>query len=224
MRDIRSADWVAALPAAKEASQMLIVACAGMDRTDAVISMYEKDGDRWKQILSSPGFVGKNGLCQDADHREGCAHTPIGIYHFNKAFGIAADPGCSIPYVRVNEYLWWSGDPDRLYNRMVDIREVPDLVPDNSEHLVDYAPEYRYCLSISFNEEGTPGRGSAIFLHCTGPFPYTGGCVAVPEKIMKQILQAVRAGCAVIIDTRENLISSLNDHHMAVDVTFWNTD
>ena len=224
MRDIRSADWVAALPAAQEASQMLIVACAGMDRTDAVISMHEKDGGCWKQVLSSSGFVGKNGLCPDADHREGCAQTPVGIYHFNNAFGIAADPGCSLPYVRVNEHLWWSGDPERLYNRMVDIREVPDLVPDNSEHLADYVPEYQYCLNISFNEEGTPGRGSAIFLHCTGLFPYTGGCVAVPEKIMKQILQAVRADCAVIINTRENLISSSTDHHMAVDVTFWNND
>ena len=45
MRGIRSADWVAALPAAQEASQMLIVACAGMDRTDAVISMHGVEED-----------------------------------------------------------------------------------------------------------------------------------------------------------------------------------
>ena len=33
-------------------------------------------------------------------------------------------------------------------------------------------------LNISFNEEGTPGRGSAIFLHCLGPQkPCTGGFI-----------------------------------------------
>ena len=199
--------WISALPAAQEASQLFITACAGMDSTGAVVSMHEKDGHgAWKQLLSSPAFVGREGLCRDADHREGCARTPIGVYRFNRAFGIAPDPGCALPYVQVNEYLWWSGDPDRLYNRMADIREVPDLDPADSEHLADYDPEYRYCLSISFNEECVPGRGSAIFLHCSGPFPFTGGCVAVPEGVMKRIMRAVRKDCVVVIDTREALL------------------
>ena len=124
------------------------------------------DSGAWTQILSTPGFVGKNGLCLDEDHKEGCGQTPIGVYHFNKAFGIAADPGCAIPYVQADENTYWSGDPDRQYNRMVDIREVPDLVKDDSEHILDYEYQYQYCLNISFNEECTPGRGSAIFLHC----------------------------------------------------------
>ena len=162
--------WVANLPAAQEADQLLIVAAMGMDKTTAYITMHRKDDSgAWKQILSTPGFVGKNGLCADADHKEGCAQTPIGVYHFNKAFGIAADPGCALPYVRVDENTYWSGDPDREYNQMVDIREVPELLMDDSEHIVDYEYEYQYCLNISFNEEGTAGRGSAIFLHCFGP-------------------------------------------------------
>ena len=89
---------------------------------------------------------------------------------------------------------------------MVDIRDVPDLVTDDSEHIVDYQFEYQYCLNISFNEDGTPGRGSAIFLHCLGPQkPWTGGCVAVPENIMKLIMQNVHEDCVVIIDTLDNL-------------------
>ncbi|MCR5567300.1 MAG: hypothetical protein K6F61_10650 [Clostridiales bacterium] len=199
--------WVANLPAAQEAGQLFVVAAMGMDKTTAYITMHQKDADgNWKQILSTPGFVGKNGLCADADHKEGCAQTPIGVYHFNKAFGIAPDPGCALPYIRVDENTYWSGDPDRQYNEMVDIREVPDLVMDDSEHIVDYEYQYQYCLNISFNEEGTPGRGSAIFLHCFGPAkPYTGGCVAVPENIMRMIMRQVSPECAVIIDTFENL-------------------
>ena len=159
---------------------------------------------------STPGFVGKNGLCADADHKEGCGQTPVGVYHFNKAFGIASDPGCSIPYIQVDENTYWSGDPERFYNQMVDIRDVPELLMDDSEHIVHYKFEYQYCLNISFNEDGTPGRGSAIFLHCFGlKKPWTGGCVAVPENIMKLIMQNVTEDCVVVIDTLENLGGSL---------------
>lgn len=201
--------WVAALPAAQneQVTQLFVVAGLGMDKTTASISMHQRDENgAWKQILSTPGFVGKNGLCLDADHKEGCAQTPMGVYRFNKAFGIAADPGCAIPYVQVDDNTYWSGDPQRQYNQMVDIRDVPDLVMDDSEHIVDYEYQYQYCLNISFNEEGTPGRGSAIFLHCFGPLkPYTGGCVSLPENIMKLVMQAVREDCVVVIDTLENL-------------------
>ncbi len=202
-----SPEWVANLPAAQDAEQLFIVAGIGMDKTTAFISMHRKNADgKWEQILSTPGFVGKNGLCADADHREGCGQTPAGIYRFNKAFGIAPDPGCAIPYFQVDENTYWSGDPDRQYNRMVDIRDVPELAMDDSEHIVEYDYQYRYCLNISFNEEGTPGRGSAIFLHCFGPRkPWTGGCVAVPENIMKRIMENVQENCVVVIDTVENL-------------------
>ncbi|MBQ6347198.1 MAG: hypothetical protein IJI71_06520 [Clostridia bacterium] len=208
---VDSPEWVTSLPAAQEAEQLFVVAAMAMDRTTASISMHQKGADgSWKQILSTPGFVGKNGLCLDADHVEGCGQTPVGVYHFNKAFGIAADPGCAIPYIQVDDDIYWSGDPDYRYNEMVNIKDCPELAMDDSEHIVDYEYQYQYCLNISFNEEGTPGRGSAIFLHCFGPTkPYTGGCVALPENIMKLVMQNVREDCVVVIDTLENLNGAL---------------
>ena len=204
-----SPEWVIALEAAQDENntQLFIVAGLGLDKTTATVSMHERDENgNWKQILSTPGFVGKNGLCFDADHIEGCGQTPIGVYHFNKAFGIAPDPGCAISYVQVTDDIWWSGDPAYHYNEMVDIRDYPELVKDDSEHIIDCEYQYQYCLNISFNEEGTPGRGSAIFLHCFGPLkPYTGGCVALPENIMEQVMQRVQPDCVVVIDTLEHL-------------------
>ena len=206
-RETDSPAWVTMLPQAQDAEQLFVVAAMGMDKTTAYITMHQKDENgNWKQILSTPGFVGRNGLCFDADRAEGCGQTPIGVYHFNKAFGIAADPGCKLPYFQVDENTYWSGDPDRHYNEMVDIRDVPDLVMDDSEHIIDYEYQYQYCLNISFNEDGTPGRGSAIFLHCFGPQkPFTGGCVALPENIMRMVMQQVSPDCVVVIDTMENL-------------------
>ena len=206
---VESPEWVAKLPAAQDenTNQLFIVAGIGMDKTTAYISMHQRsDEGTWMQLLSTPGYVGKNGLCLDADHAEGCGQTPVGVYHFNKAFGIAADPGCAIPYFQVNGDTYWSGDPDYHYNEMMDINDYPALAMDDSEHIVDYEYQYQYCLNISFNEEGTPGRGSAIFLHCLGPIkPWTGGCVAIPENMMKMVMQKVDANCVVVIDTAENL-------------------
>ena len=208
---VDSPEWVTALPAAQEAKQLFVVAGMGMDRTTASVSMHEKDAEgHWKQVLSTPGFVGRNGLCLDADHAEGCGQTPVGVYHFNKAFGIAADPGCAIPYIQADGDTYWSGDPGYHYNEMVNIHDYPELAMDDSEHIVDYEYQYQYCLNISFNEEGTPGRGSAIFLHCFGPTkPYTGGCVAIPENIMKLVMQRVHEDCVVVIDTLENMNGTL---------------
>ena len=211
---IDSPEWVANLPEAQDenTTQLFVVAAMGMDQTTASISMHERAEDgTWKQILSTPGYVGKNGLCLDEDHAEGCAQTPVGVYHFNKAFGIAADPGCQLEYTQVDDGTYWSGDQREgmRYNEMVQIEDYPDLAMEDSEHIVDYEYQYRYCLNISFNEEGTPGRGSAIFLHCLGPVkPYTGGCVAIPEYIMKQVMQNVREDCVVVIDTLENMNGS----------------
>lgn len=204
-----SPDWVKALPAAQDENtkQLFVVAGLGMEKTTATVSMHQRDGEgNWKQILSTPGFVGRNGLCPDGDHVEGCGQTPIGVYHFNRAFGIAADPGCAIPYVQADVDIYWSGDQTCHYNEMVRLSEYPELAMEDSEHIVDYEYEYQYCLNISFNEEGTPGRGSAIFLHCFGSAkPFTGGCVAIPENLMRMVMQLVRPDCVVVIDTMENL-------------------
>lgn len=210
-REENSPEWITALPYAQDESitQLFVVAGFGTDKTTATVSMHERDENgTWKQILSTPGYVGKRGLCPDAAHVEGCGQTPMGVYRFNKAFGIAPDPGCAIPYTQVTDDIWWSGDQREgmRYNEMVDIKEYPELAKDDSEHIVEYEYQYQYCLNISFNEDGTPGRGSAIFLHCFGPLkPYTGGCVSLPENIMKLVMQRVKPECVVVIDTLEHL-------------------
>ncbi|MCR5303560.1 MAG: L,D-transpeptidase family protein [Lachnospiraceae bacterium] len=209
-----SPEWVTTLESAQDDSvkQLFIVAGMAEDSTAATVSMHERDKDgNWKQILSTPGYVGKNGLCADEAHAEGCGQTPMGVYRFTKAFGIEDDPGCAMEYTKVDDDIFWSGD-DREgmhYNEMINIKDFPDLDMENSEHIIDYDYQYRYCLNIGFNEDGTPGRGSAIFLHCLGSYkPYTGGCVALPENKMKLVMQKVDPECVVIIGTVESLTGS----------------
>ena len=206
--DVPSPDWVGALDAAGDATQMLIVAAFSDEATDAWVSLHEKRSDgSWHMVMTTPGFIGKNGLGKT---REGDAKTPVGVFHFNRAFGIADDPGCAIPYVKVDEDTYWSGDPREgyHYNELVSLKDLPglDLESGDSEHIIEYVYHYQYCLNISYNEAGTPGLGSAIFLHCFGPVkPFTGGCVAIPEAQMRFVMQQVNGDTAVVIDSYEKL-------------------
>lgn len=205
--DTASPDWVSELDAAKNAEQIFVVAAFSEDATDAWVSLHEKQSDgSWHMIMTTPGFIGKNGLGKT---KEGDAKTPVGEYRFNRAFGIADDPGSRIPYFKADDNTYWSGDPREgfRYNELVeDINDLPGLDPDECEHITDYIYHYQYCLNISYNEEGTPGLGSAIFLHCFGPAkPFSGGCVAIPEEHMKFVMQNVDENTAVVINSYEKL-------------------
>lgn len=197
-------EWIARLGEEKGAGQIFVV--AGMGKTTAYVSLHEKDASgNWKEIMTTPGYIGKFGLGKT---KEGDGKTPVGEFRFNYAFGIADDPGCSIKYHKVTDDDYWSGDvrDGYGYNTMVSLKDYPDLAVDNSERIKDYELQYQYCLNISYNEDGTPGAGSAIFLHCLGPVkPYTGGCVAIPADCMETVMQNVREDCVVVIDSLEVL-------------------
>ena len=199
-----SPKWVRELPEAADADQLFVV--AGVDTSTAYVSMHELDENgRWQEIISTPGFIGMNGLGKT---REGDGKTPVGDFYFTEAFGVAPDPGCDIDYKQVDEKDYWSCDPEEgmLYNEMVSIDELPDLDIEVSEHLIDFPREYEYVLNISYNEEGTPGLGSAIFLHClSDKRPHTGGGIVIPRDMMKKVLETVDSNCVVVIDSMENL-------------------
>lgn len=197
-----SPQWVKDLPAAQETDQMVVV--AGTYGTEALISMHEKIDGEWEEIMSTPGFIGRNGL---GKVRAGDNKTPVGTFYFDCAFGIKPDPGCAFPYTQIDENYYWSGDWNYKYNQMVDIREAPySFDTTYSEHLIEYQPFYYYCLNMGYNAECTPGRGAALFMHCSKPGrPFTGGCVAMTEDKMLFIMQHVRPGCACVIDSLQNL-------------------
>ena len=197
-------EWVTRLPEADTAKQLFVVAV--YEGTTAWVSMHNKDNSgKWQMIMSTPGFIGKNGLGKT---KEGDGKTPVGTFKFNRAFGNSEDPGTAFEYTRADGDTYWSGDmrEGKHYNELVSLRDVPDLDKENSERIADYPIHYQYCLNISYNAEGTPGKGSAIFLHVFGDRkPFTGGCVAIPLDMMRFVMQNVSKDCVVIINSLENL-------------------
>ena len=204
--DTLSPEWVGQLDAAKDANQLLLVAAFGQDATAAWVSLHEKQSDgTWHMVMTTPGVIGRSGIGKT---KEGDGKTPQGVYRFNCAFGIADDPGCKIPYTKVDNDHYWSGDyrEGYHYNELVSLKDYPDLDVENCEHIIEYVYHYQYCLNISYNEEGVPGVGSGLFLHCFGPArPFTAGCVAIPEEHMKYVMQHVDEDTVVIVETYETL-------------------
>ena len=121
---------VSSLSAARKYSQLIIVSCDG---GEAQISMYENSGDSstWNQILSSPGYIGSDGVGQAS---EDSCHTPQGIYGFTMAFGNLPDPGSAIPYTQTDANSYWVDDPNSLfYNRFVYVTDASTTANNSGE-------------------------------------------------------------------------------------------
>ena len=198
-----SPEWISELKAAQNTEQLVIV--QGTKGSNAKFSFHERDNDsgEWNEIISCNAFIGKKGWGKT---REGDMKTPTGVYTFTMAFGILEDPGCPMGYTQVDDSHYWNGDSNsERYNQFVSTNEYDDFSRKDSEHIIDYKLAYKYCLNISYNSDGTPSKGSAIFLHCQTKNKFTGGCVAIPESDMREVLRHVKEGCVVVMDSGNNI-------------------
>lgn len=172
--------------------QLMLCACTG--GSEAEFELWMKDGkDCWREKLHCHAYVGRAGVGRAAEND---TKTPLGDFGMICAFGIKSDPGALLPYTAVDENIWCCGD-DIAYNRIIHIRKVPHQC--SGEHMSDYVPEYNYGLFFDYNKECISGLGFAIFLHCKGDKPYTGGCIAVDEDVMAEILRSVDINSRICI-------------------------
>ena len=114
---------------------------------------------------------------------------------------------------KVDDNYYWSGDAREgmHFNELVNIKDLPDLDTENSEHISDYDYAYQYVLNMGYNAECEKEKGFGFFFHCFRVNrPYTGGCVGVPENIMKFIMQHIKPGCKITIDSLENMKGDLD--------------
>ncbi len=186
---------VASLNTAKYTNQ-IVMAVGDGSLSGAVVYLFEMGDDLvWRMTLKSEAHWGRKGISYST--KEGDNTTPAGSYDLGLAFGNYPNPGTALPWVDVNEYMYWVDDLNSdYYNLLIDSREVPDGW-QSGEHLSEIMPDYAYAVNIEVNPQRTKDSTSAIFLHC-GQNP-TGGCVAVPENVMVTLLQRLRPGAKMII-------------------------
>ena len=179
-----------------------LVFVAGTEGSEAEMFLYVKDpsDNTWNRELETRCYVGKNGI-GDASY---CANiTPEGVYGVSTAFGIKKNPGTSMEYVDFNDPdLYCCGCQDsEYYNQLIDAKKT-NHKDCEGEHVIDFSPEYNYGMFIDYNSENDPEEDYAIFFHCEGMKEFTGGCIAVPEYAMKQILQKCDSNVKVCIYRR----------------------
>ena len=174
-----------------------VITALPRSKTNATVRAYLRTGGGWSLRFETAGFFGRNGISRDK--REGDGTTPMGVYAFGRAFGVADDPGSTLPYTKVTDNDVWVDDPaSSMYNQWADANS-PSRDWKSAERLIEYTEEYKYAVSINYNTDPViPGLGSAIFLHCSTGRP-TAGCVSVPESAMIFFLAFIDEGTKIAI-------------------------
>ena len=194
---------VSKLKIASKTDQIMLVIAESYKSYRAKFFYYIKNGNIWNEILISDAHIGRDGLGLQS---EDDVKSPIGAFKFNKYFGIEDNPGTHLPYIKLNDSLYWNCDSNSdRYNLMVNIETYTAFNKSISEHLIDETLAYKYAMNINYNENRIPKKGSAIFLHCYSQRPYTGGCVALPEQNMIKVFKKINKNAVIIIDVKQNI-------------------
>lgn len=165
----------------------------------AILEFSQKD-------IKTNAYIGRNGVT--IDKKEGDGKTPIGEFELGSILGIhKTNPNPNgLKYMQITKDMYWVDDPkSKYYNRLVNISEVKKDW-NSAEHLIDYPIQYEYLIEIKANPKNIPGKGSAIFLHCSNNEP-TAGCVAVSREIMKQLIENINRQTKIKINFGSMAIS-----------------
>lgn len=137
-----------------------------------------------------PCTLGRSGVIDAADKKEGDGKTPLGRYPLRQLI-YRADrvpmPDTKLPVEILTETTGWCEDaahPD--YNQKVTLPH-----PAQNDHMKRDDHVYDYVVVIGYNDNPViPGKGSAIFMHLARPgFTPTAGCVGLNPEDMRTVLQ-----------------------------------
>ncbi len=148
--------------------------------------------------------IGKGGLINATDKREGDGATPLGDWPVK---GVLLRPeriapeNLTLPWRWIREEDGWCDDPaDPSYNRPVHLPRAT-----SHECLARDDQAYDAIVLLGHNDAPpVPGMGSAIFFHqwvigADGAPGATEGCVAVAPESMRAILPMLRPGMVMRI-------------------------
>lgn len=164
----------------------------------AKVYFYEKltgENNAWSLVFEEDNaYVGKYGIDKTG---EGDAKTPTQVLGVLYAFGIRNNPGTALDYIDIKPTTFACDEEGEYYNTIIDTAETGHNC--KGEEMYKYTPEYNYGIATDFNADCVQGAGSAIFIHCKGAKAFTGGCIALDEEHMVEILRHADAGMRVVI-------------------------
>lgn len=179
-------------------AQVITVVAPSSRSTTARLTAWQLGPGGWTAVLGPvTARIGAAGVGRAS---EGSTRTPAGTFSLTEAFGRSGDPGTTLPYRVVDGDDWWVSDVNSpRYNRHAECAPgTCDFDESASENLLAAGAVYDHAVVIDYNRGGTPGAGSAFFLHVTNGAP-TAGCVAVDAGSLVTMLRWLDPGARPVI-------------------------
>jgi L,D-peptidoglycan transpeptidase YkuD (ErfK/YbiS/YcfS/YnhG family) len=179
-------------------SQVVTVVAPTARSTTATLTAWQRGPSGWSPVLGPvTARIGSAGVGRAS---EGSTRTPAGTFTLTEAFGRAGDPGTALPYRVVDGDDWWVSDvASPRYNRYAECAPgTCDFDEGAGENLYAAGSVYDQAVVIDYNRGGTPGAGSAFFLHVSNGAP-TAGCVAVDAGSLMSLLRWIDPGARPLI-------------------------
>lgn len=158
----------------------------------AQLALWENLHGEWKLTLGPwPAVIGKNGMAEPGQKKEGDGKSPAGLYPISLAFGEQDQAITGLPYRMTSELDIWIDDPlSPLYNQW---SQLPTSAR-SFEKMRRKDPLYRLGLVVDYNRNPTvSGAGSAIFIHIwRSESKGTAGCAALAEENLRKLVQSLR--------------------------------
>ena len=151
----------------------------------AALAWYEKEAGRWRRVGEVDTVnVGRNGVGKE---KEGDGRTPVGVFALKDVYGYG-DVETKMPFfLAIERVICVDDSRSRYYNRIVDKARVKRDF-GSFEKMRRDADLYRIVVTVGYNEERIPGKGSCIFLHVANGSKATAGCVAMPLEALRRIV------------------------------------
>lgn len=169
----------------------LIVVDVG-SKGNAKVYCYQKSSKNyWWNIvgdgkaITDKGYIGKKGA--DFDIAPDSEKSPLGFYALDEAFYIGEKPDSTYPMFEITEDTYWIDDKEsEFYNQKVEGTEDKDW--SSAKHMIDDEDTYKYGIVVDFNINSPDKEfANSIFMQCGNAV--TDGSVAVPEDVMKSIIE-----------------------------------
>ena len=197
------------LAVSKTANHIILIVGHKNNKNKVTVNDYTKSSDdTWTKNWYVGGIAGTNGI--STQKSEGDKKTPEGVFNAMFAFGLKDNPGSILDYRKIGDGDYWVDDSNSsYYNKWVNISNV-NKDWNSAENLKSASPFYNYALALNYNTEAIPGKGSAIFIHCTKTDNDTSsaGCIRIPEEYMKKLVQTVDSNTKIVIIENVDKLSS----------------
>lgn len=191
-----------------DSEQVVLVTANSWRSTVGTLQVFERNKNSWLVTQESvPAILGYGGLVTGNNRKQETGTTPTGTYAFTSAFGIKPDPGTKLNYTKVDNNDAWTYNPKvpATYNVFQTANKNWSSYGDDVEVLSTYGKQYNYVAILDFNlpagkitqganginrtdQSANTSRGGGIFLHVSNGTK-TEGCIAIPQKAMKAILE-----------------------------------